>query len=500
MKVPQLYKPLNRCYTTGSIIHQCQRQSIRHTRVRSFTVTTTSSSSSKQHDDIPSSTSTTTGTIRNNDKAATARSQHSHPEPVSSTSQPMALKNAFEGSYDWSDPFQFVTTNLTSVEREVQESVRQFAQSELLSQIIPLHRNEPTNEESRKLMKSFGNHGLFGVTLPEKYTNLISSLGYVSYGLITTELERIDSSFRSAVSVQSSLVMYPIVAYAQNDTIRQKYIPHLASGQYIGCFGLTESNHGSDPGSMETKAVYDAGTDEYILNGNKAWITNAPIADVFIIWAKTSDSHNGSDNGTIQGYIVDKDTPGLTTTTIEGKFSLRASCTGMIYMDNVRVPKSHQLHVRGLKGPFSCLNHARYGISWGVLGAAEFCMTTARQYTLDRIQFGRPLASTQLIQKKLVDMSTDIAVTRQACYAVGRLMESQKASHEQVSMIKRLACQKALDIARTTRDMLGANGISDEYHIIRHVMNLEAVNTYEGTNDVHALILGRAITGIPAFS
>ena len=412
-----------------------------------------------------------------------------------------SLTNAFQGTYEWLDPFQLYSTGLTPDERAIQESVRQFAHTELLSKIIPLHRNEPTNEESRQLMQSFGEHGLFGVTLPEKYTNH-PTLGYISYGLITTELERIDSSYRSAVSVQSSLVMYPIASYAQSDSIRQKYLPYLASGQYIGCFGLTESNHGSDPGGMETKAIYDAGTEEFILNGNKAWITNAPIADVFIIWAKTigSTRSNDDDNNTIHGYIVDKGTPGLTTSTIEGKFSLRASCTGMIYMDNVRVPKSHQLLVRGLKGPFSCLNHARYGISWGVLGAAEYCMTVARQYTLDRKQFGRPLAATQLIQKKLADMSTDIAVTRQACYTVGRLMESQNATHEQVSMIKRLACSKALDIARTARDMLGANGISDEYHIIRHVMNLEAVNTYEGTNDIHALILGRAITGIPAFS
>lgn len=421
-------------------------------------------------------------------------------QPVSSSPpSPNVVKNAFQGSYDWLDPFQLYTTGLTSDERVIQESVRRFAQTELLTQIIPLHRNEPTHEESRHLMQLFGNYGLFGVTLPEKYTNH-PNLGYASYGLITTELERIDSSYRSAVSVQSSLVMYPIVSYAQSDSIRQKYVPFLASGQYIGCFGLTESNHGSDPGGMETKAIYDAGTGEFILNGSKAWITNAPIADVFIIWAKTAGSNNDDESNQIHGYIVENGTPGLTTSTIEGKFSLRASCTGMIYMENVRVPKSHQLLVRGLKGPFSCLNHARYGISWGVLGAAEYCMTVARQYTLDRKQFGRPLASTQLVQKKLADMSTDIAVTRQACYAVGRLMESQNATHEQVSMIKRLACGKALDIARTTRDMLGANGISDEYHIIRHVMNLEAVNTYEGTNDIHALILGRAITGIPAFS
>jgi glutaryl-CoA dehydrogenase len=404
--------------------------------------------------------------------------------------------NAFNGTYDWLDPFQLHSNGLTSEERAIQKSVRHIALMHLQPGIVQLHRNEPTVEESRQIMQLLGNQSLFGVTLPEKYTHN-PTLGYVSYGLITAELERIDSSYRSAVSVQSSLVMYPIAAYAQSDTIRQQYVPvpHLASGKYIGCFGLTEANHGSDPGGMETKATYDAGTSEYVLNGHKTWITNAPIADVFIIWAK-----NSNDNDTIRGYIVEKDTPGLTTRTIQGKFSLRASCTGMVYMDNVRVPKSHQLVINGLKGPFSCLNHARYGIAWGVLGAAEYCMTVARQYTLDRIQFGRPLASTQLIQKKLADMSTDIAVTRQACYTVGRLMESHGACHEQISMIKRLACSKALDIARTARDMLGANGISDEYHIIRHVLNLEAVNTYEGTNDIHALILGRAITGQQAFS
>jgi glutaryl-CoA dehydrogenase len=432
--------------------------------------------------DVASSGQRNGGDVRN-------RFVTTHATATTTTVPP--FRNAFQGSYDWNDPFLLYATCLTADERAIKDSVRAFAEAELLPQIVSTHRNETTDDQSRTIMHQLGNFGVLGATLPEQYTGT-PSLGYVCYGLITTELERIDSSYRSAVSVQSSLVMYPIVAYAQNDTIRKKYVPQLASGQLIGCFGLTEPNHGSDPGAMETTSTYDKGTDEYVLNGTKAWITHSPIADIFIIWAK-------NDDGLIKGYIVEKDTPGLTAPKIDGKFSLRASCTGMIIMDNVRVPALHQLNVSGLKGPFSCLNHARYGIAWGVLGAAEYCMTTARQYCLDRIQFGRPLAATQLIQKKLADMSTDIAVSRQACYTIGRLMESSRACPEQVSMIKRLSCGKALEIARAARDMLGANGISDEYHVIRHVLNLEAVNTYEGTHDIHALILGRAITGIPAF-
>jgi glutaryl-CoA dehydrogenase len=341
-------------------------------------------------------------------------------------------------------------------------------------------------------MQKMGAVGLLGPTLPEKYGG--AGLGYVSYGLLTTEVERVDSAYRSAMSVQSSLVMYPIFAYASEE-LKLKYLPELAAGRFVGCFGLTEPNHGSDPAGMEARARYDAGTDEYVLNGSKTWITNSPIADVLIIWAKSEE-----ENGRIKGYIVERDAVGLETPTIHGKFSLRASCTGMIYLSDVRVPSSHQLQVTGMKGPFSCLNMARYGISWGVLGAAEFCFETARQYSLDRKQFDAPLAANQLIQKKLVDMSTDIAIGRQACLQQGRLMEAGKAHPETVSMIKRHNCGKALDTARTARDMLGGNGISDEYHVIRHVMNLEAVNTYEGTHDIHALILGRAITDISAFA
>jgi glutaryl-CoA dehydrogenase len=354
--------------------------------------------------------------------------------------------------------------------------------------ILQANRHEVTLDHS--MMQEMGKLGMLGCTLPPEYGG--SGLGYVSYGLLATEVERVDSSYRSAMSVQSSLVMYPIYAYATEE-VKKRYLPELAAGRMIGCFGLTEPNHGSDAGSMETRSVYDAGTDEFVLNGSKNWITNSPIADVFVVWAKHTES------GEIRGYVIDKDTPGLTAPKIDGKFSLRASCTGMIFLDNVRVPAGNELQVKGLKGPFSCLNHARYGIAWGVLGAAEDCMHRARAYTLERTQFGAPLASNQLIQKKLADMSTEITIGRQACLRVGRLMEQGKAKPEMVSLIKRNHCGKALDMARVARDMLGGNGICDEYHVIRHVMNLEAVNTYEGTHDVHALILGRAITGIPAF-
>ena len=400
------------------------------------------------------------------------------------------LFNAFGGakSYNWQDPFHLVQEQLTEEERAVQDAARAFCQGELMPRILEANRHEHTLDHS--LMQKMGDAGLLGSTLPERYGG--SGLGYVSYGLLTTEVERVDSAYRSAMSVQSSLVMYPIAAYASSEAIKLKYLPELASGRLVGCFGLTEPNHGSDPGSMETKSVYDAGTNEFVLNGSKNWITNSPIADVFVVWAK-------NEQGKIKGYIVEKDTPGLTAPKINGKFSLRASCTGMIFLDQVRIPAAHELQVTGLKGPFSCLNHARYGIAWGVLGAAEFCFQTARDYGMDRTQFGRPLAATQLVQKKLADMSTDIAIGRQACLAVGRLMEQGMASPEQVSLIKRNSCGRALSMARTARDMLGGNGICDEYHVIRHVLNLEAVNTYEGTHDVHALILGRAITGIPAF-
>ena len=375
---------------------------------------------------------------------------------------------------------------------------------------------------------------MLGPTIPEKYGG--AGLGYVSYGLLATEVERVDSAYRSAMSVQSSLVMHPIYAYGTED-MRRKYLPELASGNMIGyvwivcltcvkcltsllegflahydfhnrcvipsvhipsscthrCFGLTEPNHGSDPSSMETRSKFDPGTNEFVLNGSKNWITNSPIADVFVIWARNEE-------GKIRGYLVEKGTPGLDAPKIEGKFSLRASTTGMIFLEDVRIPKENEFPViEGLKGPFGCLNNARYGIAWGSLGAAEFCMHAAREYCLERHQFGAPLAANQLIQKKLADMSTEIALGRQACLQVGRLMEAGNAKPDMVSMIKRNSCGKALDMARSARDMLGGNGISDEYHVIRHVMNLEAVNTYEGTHDIHALILGRAITGIPSF-
>uniref|UniRef100_A0A7S2EGW4 glutaryl-CoA dehydrogenase (ETF) n=1 Tax=Trieres chinensis TaxID=1514140 RepID=A0A7S2EGW4_TRICV len=396
--------------------------------------------------------------------------------------------DAFGGlKYDWEDPFR-MKTMLTEEERTVQDAAHSFCQQELMPKILMANRNEDVLDKS--LMQKMGSLGLLGSTIPEEYGG--AGLGYVSYGLIASEVERVDSAYRSAMSVQSSLVMYPIYAYGSEEQ-KRKYLPELAAGNLIGCFGLTEPNHGSDPSSMETRVVFDAEKNEYILNGSKNWITNSPIADVFIIWARNED-------GKIQGFIVEKDAPGLEAPKIDGKFSLRASSTGMIFLEDVRVPVNQALpNVLGLKGPFGCLNNARYGISWGVLGAAEFCMHTARQYALERKQFGAPLAANQLIQKKLADMSTEISIGRQACLQVGRLMEQGNAAPDMISMIKRNNCGKALDIARTSRDMLGGNGISDEYHVIRHVMNLEAVNTYEGTHDIHALILGRAITGIPSF-
>eukprot|EP00523_Entomoneis_sp_CCMP467_P000370 CAMPEP_0168749344 /NCGR_PEP_ID=MMETSP0724-20121128/16664_1 /TAXON_ID=265536 /ORGANISM="Amphiprora sp., Strain CCMP467" /LENGTH=448 /DNA_ID=CAMNT_0008797243 /DNA_START=287 /DNA_END=1633 /DNA_ORIENTATION=- len=425
------------------------------------------------------------------DKGAARRSFATQDQPSGGEdkiSKPFDAFGAKQESFSWEDPLLFSDQLLTAEERTIQDSVRDFCQGELMPQILEANRHEKTL--GHDMMQQMGSVGLLGSTLPERFGG--SGLGYVSYGLLTTEVERVDSSYRSAMSVQSSLVMYPIYAYG-SDALKQKYLPELASGRFIGCFGLTEPNHGSDPGSMETKSVYDAGTNEFILTGSKNWITNSPIADIFIVWAK-------NEQGKIKGYLVEKGTPGLDAPAIKGKFSLRASCTGMIFLDNVRVPASQELSVEGLKGPFSCLNHARYGIAWGVLGAAEFCLHMARSYSLDRQQFGRPLAANQLIQKKLADMMTEIHLGRLACLQVGRLMEQGRAKPEQVSLIKRNNCGKALDMARTARDMLGGNGISDEYHVIRHVMNLEAVNTYEGTHDVHALILGRAITGLQAFT
>ena len=396
---------------------------------------------------------------------------------------------AFGGSYDWTDPLQ-LRSMLTEEERSVWDAAHSFCQGELEPRAVQANRNEITLDHS--LMEEMGSVGLLGSTIPEEYGG--SGLGYVAYGLLTTEVERVDSAYRSAMSVQSSLVMYPIYAYGTED-MRRKYLPELASGRLVGCFGLTEPNHGSDPSSMETRSRFDEGTNEYILTGSKNWITNSPIADVFVIWAKNEES------GKIRGYLVEKGTPGLEAPKIEGKMSLRASCTGMIFLDNVRVPKENEFpDIQGLKGPFGCLNNARYGIAWGSLGAAEACMHVARDYTLDRKQFGAPLAANQLIQKKLADMSTDITLGRLACLQVGRSMEKGQATPDMISMIKRNSCRQALAIAREARDMLGGNGISDEYRVITHMMNLEAVSTYEGTSDIHALILGRAITGIPSFA
>lgn len=376
---------------------------------------------------------------------------------------------------------------LSHDETLIQQTTREYCQKELMPRILMANRNEKFD---RNIMKEMGSLGLLGPTLPEKYG--CSSVGYVSYGLIASEIERVDSAYRSAMSVQSSLVMYPIYAYG-TDYLRMKYLPELAKGNLIGCFGLTEPNHGSDPSGMETRVKYDKGTDEFIISGSKNWITNSPIADIFIIWAN-------DENNRIQGFVLERGMVGLETTKINGKFSLRASDTGMIFMDNVRVPaKNHLTGISGLAGPFGCLNNARYGISWGALGAAEFCMETALNYTLERKQFGSPLAANQLIQKKFADISTEISIGRSSCLQVGRLMDKGNAAPEMISMIKRNNCGKSLTIARDCRDMLGGNGISDEYHIIRHCMNLEAVNTYEGTHDIHALILGRSITGISAF-
>lgn len=386
-------------------------------------------------------------------------------------------------SFDWEDPF-LLRDQLTDEERMVTDSARQFFQKELMPGILEANRNE---DFDRNIMRQMGEMGLLGVTI-EGYG--CAGLSSVAYGLIAKEVEAVDSGYRSAMSVQSSLVMHPIWAYGTEEQ-RERYLPKLATGEYIGCFGLTEPDSGSDPSSMSTRArAVDGG---YELTGNKMWITNSPIADVFVVWAK-------DDAGEIRGFILDKDMKGLSAPKIEGKFSLRASVTGEIVMDKVFVPEANAFpDIRGLKGPFGCLNKARYGIAWGAMGAAEFCWKAARQYTLDRKQFGRPLAATQLVQLKLANMQTEITLGLQAALRVGRLMDEDNAAPEMISLIKRNNCGKALDIARVSRDMHGGNGISDEFHIIRHVMNLEAVNTYEGTHDIHALILGRAQTGIQAF-
>ena len=389
------------------------------------------------------------------------------------------------GAFDWEDPL-LLETQLTEDERMVRDAARAYSQDKLMPRVLLAFRHENFD---REIMNEFGELGLLGSTLPEKYGCAGSS--YVVYGLVAREVERVDSGYRSAMSVQSSLVMHPIYAYGTEEQ-RMKYLPKLATGEWVGCFGLTEPDHGSDPGSMKTRAKsVDGG---FRVTGNKMWITNSPIADVFVVWGKTDD-------GVIRGFVLEKGMDGLSAPKIEGKMSLRASITGEIVMDDVFVPDENLLpNVTGLAGPFGCLNRARFGIAWGALGAAEFCWHAARQYTLDRKQFGRPLAATQLVQKKLADMQTEITLGLQACLQAGRLFDQGKLAPEAISMIKRNSCGKSLDIARQARDMHGGNGISDEFHVIRHLMNLETVNTYEGTHDVHALILGRAQTGIQAFS
>lgn len=385
----------------------------------------------------------------------------------------------------WDDPL-LLEQQLTEEERMVRDTAHAYAQEKLLPRITEAFRHEHTDPA---IFSEMGALGMLGATIPAQYGGV--GLNYVCYGLIAREIERIDSGYRSMMSVQSSLVMFPIYQFGSEQQ-KQKYLPKLAKGEWIGCFGLTEPNHGSDPGSMITRAKAVAGG--YKLSGSKMWISNSPIADVFVVWAKTEDE-------VIRGFILEKGMKGLSAPKIEGKFSLRASITGEIVMDEVFVPaENHLPNVQGLKGPFSCLNSARYGIAWGALGAAEFCWYAARQYVLDRQQFGRPLAANQLIQKKLADMQTEIALGLQGCLRLGRMKDAGQAAPEITSIMKRNSCGKALEIARTARDMHGGNGIVDEFHVIRHVLNLETVNTYEGTHDIHALILGRAQTGIQAFN
>jgi len=388
--------------------------------------------------------------------------------------------------YNWRDPFN-LDSSLSEDERMVRDQVYQYAQEKLMPRIIEANRHEIFH---RDIMNELGDLGVLGATI-DGYG--CAGVNYVTYGLIAREIERVDSGYRSAMSVQSSLVMFPIYQYGTEEQ-RERFLPRLAAGEIVGCFGLTEPNFGSDPGGMATRAVYNPDKKCFVLNGSKQWITNSPIADVFVVWANCEDKK-------IRGFILEKGMPGLTAPKIEGKFSLRASVTGSIFMDDVVVPEENLLpNVTGLKGPFGCLTNARYGIAWGTLGAAEFCLHTARDYTLGRIQFDKPLAQNQLIQKKMADISTEIALGLQSCLQVGRLKDNGMLAPEMVSLVKRNSCGKSLDAARLCRDMLGGNGISDEYHVIRHCMNLEAVNTYEGTHDIHALILGRQITGLQAFS
>jgi glutaryl-CoA dehydrogenase len=395
----------------------------------------------------------------------------------------MDAKANKRAEFSWEDPL-LLEEQLSEEERMVRDTARDYAQDKLMSRVLEANRHEKFD---REIMNELGALGLLGSTI-DGYG--CAGTNYVSYGLIAREVERVDSGYRSAMSVQSSLVMHPIHAYG-TEAQREKFLPRLATGEIVGCFGLTEPDHGSDPGGMKTRAKKASGG--YVLKGAKMWITNSPIADIAVVWAKTEDD-------VIRGFIVERGMKGFSTPKIEGKFSLRASITGEIVLEDVFVPEENLLpNVQGLKGPFGCLNNARYGIAWGALGAAEFCWHAARQYTMDRKQFGKPLAATQLIQKKLADMQTEITLGLHACLRLGRLKDEHRAPPEAISMLKRNSCGKSLDIARIARDMHGGNGVSDEFHVIRHVMNLEAVNTYEGTHDIHALILGRAQTGLQAF-
>jgi glutaryl-CoA dehydrogenase len=398
---------------------------------------------------------------------------------------PQASKESVPGRFDWSDPF-FLESQLSEEENLIRESARAFAQERLAPRVSAAYLNETTDSD---IFRELGELGLLGATIPTEYGGAGAS--YVSYGLVAREIERVDSGYRSMMSVQSSLVMHPIFAFG-TETQRRKYLPGLAAGRLIGCFGLTEPEAGSDPSGMRTRA--EKTPQGYVLTGSKTWISNSPIADVFVVWAKSA-AHDA-----IRGFILEKGMPGLTAPKIHGKLSLRTSVTGEIVMDGVVVPEDHLLpNVAGLKGPFECLNRARYGISWGVMGAAEDCWHRARTYGLERHQFGRPLAQTQLFQKKLVDMQTEIALGLQASLRVGRLFDEGRMAPEMISIVKRNNCGKALDVARLARDMHGGNGIQSDYHVMRHAQNLETVNTYEGTHDVHALILGRAQTGLQAF-